>query len=101
MVLRISDIFINHLEKHSVCFGNTLLYFRWIHFSPKALQCAMKLIDPLIIIFQKRILMTNKNFPDQYRTDEIKSIVLNSLRRNQTFESNLNLYMSKHFQYVF
>lgn len=61
----------------------------------------MKLIDPLIIIFQKRIQLIIKNFPNTYKREEIKTIFHNSLKRNKNFESNLNDFMSKHYQNMF
>jgi hypothetical protein len=61
----------------------------------------MKLIDPLIIIFQKRIQLVIKNFPNTYKREEIKAIFHRSLKKNRTFESNLNEYMSKHYQNIF
>lgn len=72
------------------------MLFKWLHFAPYALSiCKEKLLEPLVVIFEKRIREILKKLSDQSKKDEMASIFKKSLIEKRTFEDNLNEYCKK------
>lgn len=93
---RILEIFMNHIERNPTCFENLAMLFKWLHFAPYALAiCKEKLLEPLVIIFEKRIREILKRLSDQPKKDELANMFKKSLLEKSTFEDNLNEYFQK------
>lgn len=88
----------NHIEKHPLCLESVSILFKWIHYSPDALEILKeKLLAPLMIIFEKRVREINKKFSDPVKKEELSRAFKKSITEKTTFEDNLNDFLKKFY----